>query len=127
MSTYRKVTIEELTAIGYVPNKTKYEKHIDFAKKYYPDTAVTMVISIHSEYNDNTYDNSTRYIIVLDKDGNELPPLKATAKKCREEWYKLPIPGTHANGYSRFETDEHMDDVVIPLTTAIPEFYVKID
>lgn len=85
-----------------------------------------MVISIHIEYNDNTYDNSTRFIIVLDKDGNELPPLNHTAKKCREEWYDLPIPGTKI-GFRKFETDEHMGDVVIPLITTIPEFYVKED
>lgn len=127
MSKYRKATLEELFSIGYVPNKTKYEKHIAFAQKYYPSNAATMVISIHSEYNDNTYDNSTRYVIVLDKDGNELPPLKATAKKCRDEWYSLPIPVTRSGGYSTFETDEHMDDVVIPLNATIPEFYVKED
>lgn len=125
MSKYRKATLEELSAIGYVPNKSKYEKHIAFAQKYYPPNAATMIISINSVYNDNTYDNSMRYIIVLDKDGNELPPLKATAKKCREEWHVLPIPGTRAGVYSTFETEEHMDEVVIPLGTEIPEFYVK--
>jgi len=129
MSTYRKATLEELAAIGYVPNKQKYTKHIEFAKKYYPPEATTMVMAIHSEYNDSTYDNSFQYIIVYDKGGNELPPMKKTAKECREKWNTnhLPIPNTTYGMYSTSETDEPMDNVVIPLNTDPPEFYVKVD
>jgi hypothetical protein len=86
-----------------------------------------MVMTVHSEYNDCTYDNSFQYIIVYDKDGNELPPLKKTAKECREHWTTeyLPIPNTHHGHYGGAESDEPLDDVVIPLISEVPEFYIK--
>lgn len=127
MSTYRRATLQDLAKLGYVPNTKKYSEHIEFAKKYYPPEATTMVMSIHSEYNDCTYDNSFHYIIVYDQDGNELPPLKKTAKECRERWTTeyLPIPNTHHGNYGASESDEPLEDVVIPLTTDVPELYIK--
>jgi hypothetical protein len=127
MSTYRRATLQDLAKIGYVPNTQKYSTHIAFAKKYYPPEATTMVMTVHSEYNDCTYDNSFQYIIVYDKDGNELPPLKKTAKECREHWTTeyLPIPNTHHGHYGASESEEPLEDVVIPLTVDIPELYIK--
>jgi hypothetical protein len=127
MSTYRRATLQDLAKIGYVPNTQKYSTHIAFAKKYYPPEATTMVITVHSEYNDCTYDNSFQYIIVYDIDGNELPPLKKTAKECREHWTTeyLPIPNTHHGHYGASESEEPLEDVVIPLTVDIPELYIK--
>lgn len=127
MNEYRKATLEDLAKLGYVPNTEKYNTHIEFAKKYYPPEATTMVMSIHSEYNDCTYDNSFQYIIVYDKDGNELPPLKKTAKECRERWSTeyLPIPNTSSGHYGESESDHPVDDVVIQLTIDIPELYIK--
>ncbi len=77
--------------------------------------------------NDNTYDNSFQYIIVYDKDGNELPPLKKTAKECREHWTTeyLPIPNTHHGHYGASESEEPLEDVVIPLISEVPELYIK--
>lgn len=127
MSTYRRATLQDLAKLGYVPNTQKYSEHIAFAKKYYPPEATTMVIVVHSEYNDSTYDNSFQYIIVYDMEGNELPPLKKTAKECREQWniHNIPIPNTRDGGYGSAESDEPLDDVVIPLTIDIPELYIK--
>ena len=127
MSTYRRATLQDLAKLGYVPNTQKYSEHIAFAKKYYPPEATTMVIVVHSEYNDSTYDNSFQYIIVYDKDGNELTPLKKTAKECRENWSidNLPIPNTSHGHYGASESDEPLEDVVIPLTIDVPEFYIK--
>ena len=127
MSTYRRATLQDLAKLGYVPNTQKYKEHIEFARKYYPPEATTMVMSIHSEYNDCTYDNSFQYVIVYDKDGNELPPLKKTAKECRANWNidNLPIPNTRDGDYGSAESDEPLDDVVIPLTTEVPELYIK--
>lgn len=130
MHTYRKATLAELKSIGFVPADEKYENHITFAKKYYPPEAATMIMVMDSEYNDVTYDNTLKYILVLDKDGNELPPLRPTAGKCRKEWYSLPIPGGRVHGLDESiwsETDDQIDDVVIPLENKIPEFYVKVD
>ena len=119
MSSYRRATLQDLAKLGYVPNTQKYSEHIAFAKKYYPPEATTMVMVVHSEYNDCTYDNSFQYVIVYDKDGNELPPLKKTAKECRANWNidNLPIPNTRDGDYCSAESDEPLDDVVIPLTT----------
>jgi hypothetical protein len=127
MSTYRRATLQDLAKIGYVPNTQKYSTHIAFAKKYYPPEATTMVMTVHSEYNDCTYDNSFQYIIVYDKDGNELPPLKKTAKECREHWTTeyLPIPNTHHGHYGASESEEPLEDVVIPLISEVPELYIK--
>ena len=127
MSTYRRATLLDLAKLGYVPNTQKYKEHIEFARKYYPPEATTMVIVVHSEYNDCTYDNSFQYIIVYDMDGNELPPLKKTAKECRANWNidNLPIPNTSSGHYGASESDEPLDDVVIPLTTEVPELYIK--
>jgi hypothetical protein len=127
MSTYRRATLQDLAKIGYIPNTEKYYKHMAFAKKYYPPEATTMVMVVHSEYNDSTYDNSFQYIIVYDKDGNELPPLKKTAKECRANWNidNLPIPNTRDGDYGSAESDEPLNDVVIPLTTEVPELYIK--
>ena len=127
MSTYRRATLQDLAKLGYVPNTQKYKEHIEFARKYYPPEATTMVMSIHSEYNDCTYDNSFQYVIVYDKDGNELPPLKKTAKECRANWNidNLPIPNTRDGDYGSAESDEPLNDVVIPLTTEVPELYIK--
>ena len=127
MSTYRRATLQDLAKLGYVPNTEKYYKHMAFAKKYYPPEATTMVMVVHSEYNDSTYDNSFQYIIVYDMDGNELPPLKKTAKECREHWTTeyLPIPNTSHGHYGASESDEPLEDVVIPLTSEVPELYIK--
>jgi hypothetical protein len=127
MSSYRRATLQDLAKLGYVPNTQKYSEHIAFAKNYYPPEATTMVMVVHSEYNDCTYDNSFQYVIVYDKDGNELPPLKKTAKECRANWNidNLPIPNTRDGDYDSAESDEPLDDVVIPLTTEVPELYIK--
>lgn len=126
---YRRATAKELSVLGYIPNDKKYSAHIEFARKYYPSNATTMVLVINSEYNDSTYDNSIKYVLVYDKDCNELPPLKDTAKECRACWTTeyLPIPDANVDNYNRFESAEHMDDVVIHLGTDLPEFYVKVN
>jgi len=127
MSEYRRATAEELAKIGYVPNNDKYNNHIAFAKKYYPAEAHTMTLVVHSEYNDSTYDNELQYVIVHDKDGNELPPIKKTAKECRAGWLNLRIPHTSTGHYGDNESEDPIEDVVIRLVDELPEFYVKVN
>lgn len=129
MSEYRRATAEELSVLGYVHNKDKYRQHIDFVSRYYPSNATTLVLVINSEYNDHTYDNDLKYVLVYDKDGNELPPLKDKAKECRMYWTTeyLPIPGTRDGGYSSSESQDCLEDVVIPLGNELPELYVKVN
>lgn len=119
---YRKVTRKELESLGFVFFTDKYKEHIAFARKYYPKEATSLVLCINSEYNDETYDNRLQYVIAYNKDGNELPPLKETAKECRQKWFELSIPGMGKYGY---ESQEQIDDIVIPLSDTIPDLYVK--
>lgn len=119
---FRKVTRAELEALGFVFNTDKYKEHIAFARKYYPKEATSLVLAINSEYNDNTYYNRLQYVIAYNKDGNELPPLKETAKECRDKWFDLSIPGL---GKYESESQEQMEDIVIPLSDSIPDLYVK--
>lgn len=86
-----------------------------------------MTLVVHSEYNDSTYDNGLQYVLVHDKDGNELPPLKKTARECREGWTNLKIPNTCVGHYGDNESEEPMEDVVIQLVDELPEFYVKVN
>ena len=124
---YRKLTSSELKLLGITAPSAAYKLHIDFAKKYYPSNATTMVLALDSEYNDNTYENTIKYVVVYDVDGNELPPLKATAKQCRDGWIELNIPGTsNIDGYSPNESHDEMSDLIIQLTNVLPELYVKI-
>ncbi len=110
-----------------IKDMSKYKRHIDFAKRYYPPEAYTMTLVVHSEYNDSSYDNQLQYVIVHDKDGNELPPIKKTAKECRSGWESLTIPGSFSGNYGDNESEEPIEDVVIQLTDELPEFYVKIN
>lgn len=119
---YRKVTRQELEALGFLFPTYKYKEHIAFARKYYPKEATSLVLVINSEYNDNTYDNRLSYVIVYNKDGNELPPLKETAKECRQKWFELAFPGMGKYGY---ESQDQIDDIVIPLLDHVPELYIK--
>lgn len=125
---YKKLTESELKLLGITTTPSAaYKLHRDFAKRYYPSNATTMVLALHSEYNDNTYDNNIKYVVVFDVDGNELPPLKATAKQCRDGWSELDIPGTsNICGYSAHESREEMSDLIVSLTNELPELYVKI-
>lgn len=127
MSEYRKATAEELAMFLKIKDMSKYKRHIDFAKRYYPSEAYTMTLVVHSEYNDSSYDNQLQYVIVHDKDGNELPPIKKTAKECRSGWESLTIPGSFSGNYGNNESEEPMEDVVIPLSQELPEFYVKVN
>jgi hypothetical protein len=124
---YRKLTESELKLLGITTPSAAYKLHRDFAKRYYPSNATTLVLALDSEYNDNTYNNTIKYVVVYDVDGNELPPLKATAKQCRDGWSKLDIPGTsEICGYGPHESREEMSDLIIQLTNELPELYVKI-
>lgn len=127
MNEYRKATAEELARIADVMDSSKYSQHINFAKKYYPPEAYTMTLVVDSEYNDSTYDNELQYVIVHDKDGNELPPLKKTAKECRTGWLNLKIPNTCVGHFGDNESEEPLEDVVIRLSNELPEFYVKVN
>lgn len=121
---YRKVTKRELEALGFAFPTDRYKEHVAFARKYYPKEATSLLLVINSEYNDNTYDNRLTCVIVYNKDGNELLPLRETAMECRRNWFNLSIPGMQNHGYG-YESQEQIEDIVIPLSDSIPELYIK--
>ena len=126
MEKYRKLTPNELKNLGIVIDDDRYKIHNAFARKYYPANATSMVLVVDSEYNDSTYDNTLKYVIVYDKDGNELPPLKETAAECRSKWHFDNLPVTLFTGHYN-ETSERVDDIVIPLNQNLPDLYVKVE
>ena len=125
---YIKLTESELKLLGITTTPSAaYKLNRDFAKRYYPSNATTMVLALDSEYDDNIYNNTIKYVVVYDVDGNELPPLKATAKQCRDGWSQLDIPGTsEICGYGPHESREEMSDLIVSLTNELPELYMKI-
>ena len=115
--TYRKLTEGELAKYGLKINQHK--PVIDWVQKNYPKTAVSALVMFSSEYDDNYYSNEIQTVLVYDKDGNELLPLKeksVTARKSLPDMYYL----TSNDGEG---TREPLDDLVVLLTT--PELYVK--
>lgn len=116
--TYRKMNGNQLRDLYhrlqgmFSAAKDNYE----FIQKYYPDTAYEVVIQIDSQYNDEYYKNSVRYVEVLDINGNELVPLKETARECRGLWNGLYL-GSTDNDYGN-GTREPINDI---------KFYMNLD
>ena len=125
MDKYRKVTQQELELFGFkLPktNEVQYKNTIDFIKKHYPSTAQSIRFVINSEYNDNTYDNTLKYIVVYNKNGDELLPNKATATECRNKWWELEYPGSN-----NYESNDVIEDIILPLSiSSIPDLYIKV-
>lgn len=119
---YRKLTAAELDALGIkTSNNKKYSPFIEYAQKYYPNNAYVVLVKYRSEYNDNTYDNSIKYIVVYDTNGEEVTPIKSTASEAREQWDSLPVCPT---GKCYLETELPMDDLIIYLKQPV-DLYVK--
>jgi hypothetical protein len=130
MSSYRKITPKESELLGLTRDKEKNQPYVDFVKKYYPSNSYSMTMVFSSEYNDCNYDNSLKYILVFDKEGNELLPIKSTAKECREKWYDLPSPIKPNYNYhgecKSFQTDDQIENYSIFLNSDL-DLYVKED
>lgn len=126
---FSRVSIETLESMGVTfPKKEDYVVYREFAKKYYPNNANKMVIVINSEYNDNSYDNSFSYILVYDKDGNELVPNKNTAHECRDNWHTLIVSVVNGGGGGfLYETRKPVGDITIPLVDIEFELYCKVN
>ncbi len=127
---YRKLTQDEikslLTRFGSKLDKSndnELSKYQGYAKKYYPSETVSFLVSYNSEYNDEGYDVSVQYVAAYDVNGNELLPLKDTAKEAREKWSDTFYRECTSN-YGSFQ--EPVDDLVINLVKPkLPELYVK--
>lgn len=121
---YRKLTSEELQsvynqlAVHFNPEKNQTHKDIcAHVKRYYPKRACSAVLTVHSEYNDSTYDNRAQVLVVYDKDGAEVVPTADTAKESRKLWGGFEVTG---------ETDEAMGDITVHLdNNPMPDLYIK--
>lgn len=116
---FRKLTKEEIAELFHIKHDKNLNICKDFVRKYYPKTVVSFEILVQSEYNDSTYDNRLRYIIAYDKNGNEVPPNKATAKEARQKIEDLYL------GDSYNETNEALTDITVVFDDI--ELYVKED
>ena len=128
MSTYRKPTEKELKRI-YLFLKGQYETEAsedqaaykEYAKEFYPKTASSMLISLSSEYNDETYDYRIGFVVVYDKDGEELLPLKGKSVEAREQAFDLPNPYEGNECWEEQETE-----IVVSLSNEADfDLYVK--
>lgn len=120
----RKLNKEEIrslynTLAGHFSPPTELQVAVQkMVKKYYPDTAVSAVVTVHSEYNDQGYDNHASYVGIYDATGKELLPIdNEAAKAARGGWHDLPVPS---------ESDEQLGDISLFLSTQpLPALYVE--
>ena len=124
MNTYRKLTNQELQNLlspyGLKDTSkgiTTPKNYLDYFKTYYPPSAFSALVSYHSEYNDNTYDNTVAYVAIYDEKGDELLPIKGKGKAARAEW---------SNMFNNTEdSNEPLEDRVILIKTPkLPDLYI---
>jgi hypothetical protein len=124
MENYRKLTEQELSKFGiktFVNDSSSklHNSYREFVKRYYPANADLIEVIVHSEYNDNTYDNGVQMVVVYDSNGDEITPNKKTASECRQNMASIGI----GNNYS---TNEPIESFFIHMTPKVPQLYVKI-
>ena len=121
---YRKLTKQEaeqlLQKLATSKNPPRnHGQYAAYAAKYYPPEIESFLVSYNSEYNDEYYTGAVAYVVAYDKDGNELPPLKGTAKEARDQWRDL-----FCLNQDQFD-DEIADKVIFLKAPTIPDFYVQ--
>jgi hypothetical protein len=118
---YKKLTKAELRSYGIDLSEAKTESDIcliKFVKQYYPTSASIIEVVVDSEYNDESYDNTLKYVVVYDKNGDELVPLKESREKCREALSNIYLDESNSN--------ECVSSYFIRMNGEIPDLYVKI-
>src|SRR4051812_6700437 len=86
MNKYRKLSKEEVKNIMNCKFEQPPKTVKDHLSKYYPNQASKVTLIVDSDYNDSTYDNTVVGMIVLDKDGTELTPVKGKSIEARTEF-----------------------------------------
>lgn len=138
MTYYRKATKQEIDKI-YInlkhyyskkANPPEYEKYVKHIKEYYPKNAHKANISLNSEYDDSDYNYTLSYLVVFDKEENELVPITGKSIEARAEFSKLGIPD-----YEDLDNKRLMQLGNAPLSLSIyleedvnsklPEIYIK--
>lgn len=123
MTEYRKLSEAELrnlynTLAGHFVKASGLQEQITaHVKKYYPKAACSAVLTVRSEYNDNTYDNYAGVLVVYTAAGDEVVPLPETARESRDNWREFSVPS---------ETQDEAGDISVHLATQpLPEIYIK--
>jgi hypothetical protein len=115
---YRKLTENEVTNL--TGSNSKYAGRIgDVIKRYYqtPQAAVSAVISVTSEYDDERYENRVGYVGIYNSSGHEIYPIPGKDREARTALWDA------AEDAFDSETEDSPDDVVVRL--GVPELYVK--
>lgn len=120
---YRKLDQAELKKLWenlsgfFAKDEYRYTNLIKLVEKHFPVGAATILISVSSEYNDETYDNSINSVSVYDKDDMEIP----LSRINRDEFNKSVL-----NLYLITDgTDDSMKDIVIYINKQIPDIYIE--
>lgn len=121
--TYRKLDEKELRTLhknlnGFF-NHEEYNKHTRLIKVVdsFFSGVCTILISVHSEYNDSTYDNKVNSVSVYDSDDMEIP----LSREKRVEFNKV-LDNMEVVPY---ETNEFLEDIVLYVNKQIPDIYVE--
>lgn len=118
---YRKMSRVELEELyrnlrGYFDNQDKYAGVVAVVNKYFKNPC-TILLSIDSEYNDNTYDNELAGVYVYDSKNVEMG-------LAMEERSKFIIEAKGSIGYIE-ESQDTLDDIVIYVSKDLPDVYLK--
>lgn len=119
---YRKLEDSELQALyknlrGYFETGSKHSRLTSLVEKYFPK-ASSILVSVDSEYNDSTYNNSVISVFVYDDRDIEIPLTRESRKDFETEFraFTMNVP---------YETDEPLEDFVIYVNKSLPEVYIK--
>ena len=118
---YREATKEEikLASAGKQQWGHNLEQYRAFAKKFYDRPVSRLYLIINSEYNDCTYDNKLSAALAYDSNGKVIHPKEGKEREVLTAVHDLP--------FSEYETNDPLEDVVIPLDTSNLTLYIKED
>lgn len=103
---------------GYFGVDEKYQPLVNLINKYFKNPA-SLLISVDSEYNDNTYDNKFVGVYVYDSKDVEIP----LSRESRER-FSIEVQDVHVS--IPHETNEPLEDFVIYINKELPDLYIKV-
>lgn len=119
---YRKLNKNELEILyknlrGYFVEED-YKGVASIVSKYFLNP-VSILVTVDSEYNDNTYDNKAGSVYVYDKDDVEI----GLSRSGREEFNKEIE--AHLDQLVPYDSEEPLENIVIYVNKQLPEIYIK--
>lgn len=119
---FRKLSDTELeNLLGAKKASRQLTKIMPVIREFYerPDDAVSVIVTVDSEYNDEYYRNSPEYAGVYDGKGHEIHPIPGRERDARRRLRDA----VDSDDLVRGQSDDPLGDVVIRLNA--PELYVK--